>query len=321
MKNVKKILAVVMAVAMIFALSIPAFATGNILSAATSFIPGSLYSQTAAKGNTIYLYATITTDDYPASLIGFSSLSDAAANVSWSITSGSGKVSSITWGGDSFVYNNTTYYMSKCTVVLDSNATPGMVVINAAGQNGAPTNTDCNYVIVIEDEDAETDSVSDITIRVRDLTTNTEIALDTNVTVACAKDDTSYVFNGSAGAAQCYATAANTIDNLLIDTVEEEIESGAVTSVVATYGYVSSITAENASGVSTVYSESYNPLTYDYIGWMYGVLRTVGNTTYYVSASEGISATVFELQDGDTVVWAYGTFAQVSSYFGTFPSI
>lgn len=308
MKNLKKILAVVMAVAMIFALSIPAFATGNILSAATSFIPGSLYSQTAAPGDTVYLYATIVTDAYPSSLVGFSSQSDAAANVSWTVTSGASKVDSISASGISFVYNDVTYYAAKLTVELDDNATPGMVVINAAGQNGAPTNTDCNYVIMVEDSNATPTSASNITVELYDLSSQSLIASLSGATVDAACEITNGKFNGSLGAAQTYATAANTVDYLLSDA------EGRVTNVDTTYGYVSSMTVLDDFDDPIDYDESYDPISYQYIGWMYGVYRS----NSYVSTSESVSATAFELQNGDIVVWVYGTFAQATTFFSNY---
>lgn len=310
MKNMKRIIAVVMAICMIFALSATVFATNNILSAATTFIPGSLYSQTAAKGSTVYLYATVVTDAYPSSLIGFSSQAEAAANVNWTITEGSSKVYSISSSGESFVYNNVTYYASKCTVVLKNNATPGTIYINAVGQNGAPTNADCNYVIMVEDYNNVSGPVSSIDIEVRDLGSQSVIASMSGEIVKAACSTPNGRFNGSSGAAQTYPTAANTVDNLLT--------LNSVTSIVTTYGYVSSMTILDDSYDPVVYPESYNPITYDYIGWMYGVLRMVNNSYRYVSASEGISATAFELQAGDKVVWVYGTFAQATAYFAQF---
>ena len=64
----------------------------------------------------------------------------------------------------------------------------------------------------------------------------------------------------------------------------------------------------------------YNPSIseYEYVGWMYGVLRYVNNDLVYVADSEGISATHFELQAGDTVVWVYGTYTQMQDYFAVY---
>ncbi len=121
------------------------------------------------------------------------------------------------------------------------------------------------------------------------------------------------MFHNVPGAAQTYATAGNTVDNLLAD--------HKVVNANATYGYMSSITVLDELEEEIVYAESFDPVTYDYIGWMYGILRTVSGTTYYVADSANVSSTTFELQSGDKVVWVYGSYSQMVSHFADYPSM
>ena len=51
-----------------------------------------------------------------------------------------------------------------------------------------------------------------------------------------------------------------------------------------------------------------------YYGWQYGVLRN----GKYVASSAVISASAFDLQDGDTVVWVYALQSDATDFFGAY---
>ena len=136
-------------------------------------------------------------------------------------------------------------------------------------------------------------------------TGNSYFAVDGPMTVQAANGNTSSKFHGDPSAAQYYATAADTLDNM--------IEDNAIANIDASYGYISGISMYDDNGNATKmleggYSEA------GYYGWMYGVIRD----GKYVEESLNLSAAVFDLQDGDTVLWVYGYQSDAVEYFRSY---
>lgn len=105
--------------------------------------------------------------------------------------------------------------------------------------------------------------------------------------------------------AQSYATAANTMDNMVAD--------GTIADATEVYGYVDAISLYDDNGDATGllgggYTEA------GYYGWQYGVIRD----GKYVASSALISASAFDLQDGDTVVWVYALQSAATDFFGAY---
>lgn len=335
MKNTKRIIAIVMAIAMIFALSATVFADYSytyVTKVETSTLSDSLWTKTVTVGNPqdVNFYAAILTDTmvddqfirtwnyFP--YVGAQEQADAfiQSKVSATVTAGADKLASALEVKAQYItqHGGVNYYAARITAKVSGSATAGMIRINVVTSDTA--NTDCNFTIIVESNSTTPTYVSGINVELRDLSSATAIAADNGIYVYSANSSSSNLFYNNPSAAQTYATAGNVLDNLLADTASEDMDSGAVLNVDATYGYVSSITAEDSEGVPVVYAEVLDPT---YSGWMYGVLRTVGGTTYYVADSANISAPVFELQSGDKVVWVYGTFDQMSTYFAQWPTI
>ena len=336
MKNMKRIIAVVMAIAMIFALSATVFADYSytyVTKVDTAVLSDSLWTKMVTVGNPqdVNFYAAIATDStvddqfirtwnyFP--YVGTQEQADTfvRSKVSATVTAGADKLASALEVNAQYItqHGGVNYYAARITAKVSGSATAGMIRINVDTTDTA--NTDCNFTIVVESNSSTPTYVSGINVELRDIRNgNTLIASDNGVNVYSANSSSSNLFYNDSGAAQTYATAGNVLDNLLADTASEDMDSGAVLYVNAAYGYVSSITAEDSMGNPVVYDEFFGP---SYGGWMYGVLRTVGGTTYYVADSANIAAPVFELQSGDKVVWVYGTFDQMSTYFAQWPTI
>lgn len=115
--------------------------------------------------------------------------------------------------------------------------------------------------------------------------------------VAAAKTETANPFNGSEGAAQSYPTAGDALYSL----AEANQMNFAQKS-----GYVQSVT--NSKGNTL---EEYTTKDWTYYGWNYCVVRNEKK----VAEGDILSAAVLEVEDGDSVYWAFGTMDQASQYF------
>ena len=343
MKNMKRIIAVVMAIAMIFALSATALAaldTPYITKVQDSVISDSLWTKTVTVGTPqdVNFYAAIATDSiisdqyvttwnyFPCT--GTQEQADAfvQSKVSANVTAGSDKLASSLEIKAQFIetVSGVNYYAARITAKVSGTATAGMVRIRVTSTD--TTNQDCTFTIVVESNSSTPSSVNNIKIEAHVIHGNTAHAVDngpsnTGVTVYSANSSSSNKFYNDPSAAQTYATAGNTVDNLLADTSAGQITSGAIYSVTADYGYVSSIRMKTVFNMPADFTAHYDTTVSDYLGWMYGVLRTIDGTTYYVADSENISASIFELQSGDKVVWVYGTYTEMVNYFSQWPSI
>lgn len=311
MKNVKKILAVVMAVAMLFALGLNAFAVNTDPNMTVG--PNTQYATPVAEGSSVTLAV------YPADSswysTSFNSLSDAATGITATINTGSNVISSqFSYGSGSEIVNGVTKYYATVTVTaLTGVYGPASIRIT----NTYNTNAYIDMTIFVEalDQGGNPDSISatSINVMVLDQYYYNAFAYVGNQTVSAANSATTNTFYGDSSAAQTYATAGNTIDNLLSNTV--------INSVSAYGGYVSSMNLKTYNGTYQNYGQLVDPNTYEYIGWNYGVLRYVSGVLSYVSDSAILSAASFDLQDGDTVVWIYGSYSAMQNYFSSYPSV
>ena len=161
------------------------------------------------------------------------------------------------------------------------------------------------FYVVVEDT-TKNIAAKNISVEMYDFYTgNSYFAVDGPMTVQAANGNTSSKFHGDPSAAQYYATAADTLDNM--------IEDNAIANIDASYGYISGISMYDDNGNATKmleggYSEA------GYYGWMYGVIRD----GKYVEESLNLSAAVFDLQDGDTVLWVYGYQSDAVEYFRSY---
>lgn len=132
-------------------------------------------------------------------------------------------------------------------------------------------------------------------VDLRDGSTTYEYAEDLNV--EAASKETKNPFNASVGSAQSYPTAGDALYSLA--------EANSL-SFVQDKGYVQSITDSTGKVLSW-----YTTKDWTYYGWNYCVVRNGAQ----VSEGDIVSASVLEVEEGDSVYWAFGTQEQAEDYF------
>ena len=162
-------------------------------------------------------------------------------------------------------------------------------------------NTSAGIDMTVYVEAAETQK--DVTVSkvvVKDLSGDNVIAEDAqNLTVSAASKEADNTFKGSEGCAQSYATAGDALYSLAEANSMSFEQNG---------GYVQSITDEAENTLEAYTTEDWN-----YYGWNYCVVRDGEK----VSEGDIVSASVLEVEDGDSVYWAFGTYQQAADYFST----
>ena len=211
------------------------------------------------------------------------------------------KVESVNFGGNKLtgVYE----YGAKQT----TDGWAGTVkVTGATGQYGPASlhivnknNTSAGIDMTVYVEAAETQK--DVTVskvQVKDLSGDNVITEDEqNLSVSAAAKKTSNPFNGSEGAAQSYPTAGDALYSLAEAEGMSFEQNG---------GYVQSVTDK---GENTL--EAYTTEDWTYYGWNYCVVRNGKK----VAEGDILSASVLEVEEGDSVYWAFGTMDQANEYF------
>lgn len=223
---------------------------------------------------------------------GFDSDTDAAKGL---------KVSKINLGEDKistdFTYGSKTVnglYAGTVTV-KGKKGQYGPASLHIVNEN----NTSAGIDMTVYVEAAETQK--DVTVskvQVKDLSGDNVITEDEqNLSVSAAAKKTSNPFNGSEGAAQSYPTAGDALYSLA------EAEG---MSFEQNEGYVQSVTDK---GENTL--EAYTTEDWTYYGWNYCVVRNGKK----VAEGDILSASVLEVEEGDSVYWAFGTMDQANEYF------
>lgn len=305
-KTMKRILTLILALVVVMGLSAVAFAASsdpylaNLGDVVRRVTPGSSvnFSTTAAKytsagqGNS---YLTIT---------GFDSAADASAKVSWTIAEGSSRVFSVTPGTAEISVGEDTMYASTVNVTLANSASPGIVRVRATRTDApTPIPTDCflDFAILV---DATTPyEAENVTVTIRDLDHN--IDGGGTLTVKSVSQIANSSFTNSIYSFQNLPTAANVFDQLKANPTYTRVSSVAVAG-----SFIEAVTLLGVNNVPVecafIYYDSGN-----YKTWEYGVVRD-GDL---VPESRTLSATAFELEDGDEVIWVYGYKADIDEYF------
>ena len=223
---------------------------------------------------------------------GFDS-ADAAANgleVS-KINLGADKISSV------FTYGSKTVdglYAGTVTV-KGKKGQYGPASLHIVNKN----NTSAGIDMTVYVEAAETQKdVTVSNVEVKDLRGNNVIAeYEQNLTVSAASKEADNPFKGSEGCAQTYATAGDALYSLAEANNMSFEQSG---------GYVQSITDEAENTLAAYTGEDWT-----YYGWNYCVVRNGKK----VAEGDILSASVLEVEEGDSVYWAFGTMDQANKYF------
>lgn len=223
---------------------------------------------------------------------GFDS-ADAAANgleVS-KINLGADKISSV------FTYGSKTVdglYAGTVTV-KGKKGQYGPASLHIVNKNNPSAGIDMTVYV----EAAETQKdVTVSNVEVKDLSGNNVIAeYEQNLTVSAASKEADNPFKGSEGCAQTYATAGDALYSLAEANNMSFEQSG---------GYVQSITDEAENTLAAYTGEDWT-----YYGWNYCVVRNGKK----VAEGDILSASVLEVEEGDSVYWAFGTMDQANKYF------
>ncbi|MBC5659021.1 hypothetical protein H8S44_04455 [Anaerosacchariphilus sp. NSJ-68] len=307
-KNIKNLLkrvaSVTLAGALVLSTGIPAKAsTSDNMYMTKATNTDSAWTETVAPGGTATFYVG------PAKLnaygyydyTGFDKDTDAAAEVTWTKEYNTSKISSTTAGTAKIAEGN---YASTYTVNVAENATAGPIRVHAQRKGKTNIENGCDFVVVVEG--STNTQATGINVEAYDLFTgNDYTAFGNDYTVESANANLNALFHNNANAAQSYATAANTIDNMLAD--------GTIADATESYGYVDAISLNDGNGGATGLLAG-GKTEAGYYGWQYGVIRD----EKYVASSAVISASAFDLKDGDTVIWVYGLQSTATEFFGAY---
>lgn len=304
-KNIKNLLkrvaSVTLAGALVLSTGIPAKAsTSDNMYMTKATNTDSAWTKTVAPGGTATFYvgpAKLSAYGYY-DYTGFDKDTDAAAEVTWTKEYNTSKISSTTAGNAKIAEGN---YASTYTVNVAENATAGPIRVHAQRIGTTTKENGCDFVVVVEGDTNR--SASNITVEIYDFMDYEIADKKSGYTVTAAQADANNLFYNDVNAAQTYATPANVMDNLLADSTVEAVSVG--------YGYVNSVTLPGGS----VKEGGINTATNEYYGWQYGVISSNG---VYDANCKAISASAYDLHDGDTVVWIYGYEADADAYFAEF---
>lgn len=181
-------------------------------------------------------------------------------------------------------------------------------VTSAAGQYGPASlhivnknnpSAGIDMTVYVESSKTE-DAVNVAKVQAVDLTSgNLMNETAKNVSVAAASTEAGNPFKDSEGCAQSYPTAGDALYSLAETNNMSFEQSG---------GYVQSITDEDENTL-----EAYTGEGWTYYGWNYCVVRNGEK----VKEGDIVSASVLEVEKGDSVYWAFGTYDQATAYFNT----
>ena len=225
---------------------------------------------------------------------GFDS-ADAAANgleVS-KINLGADKISSV------FTYGSKTVngLYSGTVTVKGEKGQYGPASLHIVNKNN--TSAGIDMTVYVEAEETQKD-VKVTEVQAVDVSNGSAQVIDEtaeDLEVAAAKTETANPFNGSEGAAQSYPTAGDALYSLAEANQMNFAQKG---------GYVQSVTDSKGNTL-----EEYTTKDWTYYGWNYCVVRNEKK----VAEGDILSAAVLEVEDGDSVYWAFGTMNQASQYF------
>ncbi len=279
MKNFKKVLAVLMAVAMLFALSVTAFAATSDPNMTNDWQQWTVH---VAPGSSIDLYACPANVYY--SPTGFSA-GVTASDVSWT----SGNTSIATVGTCTFVtlVDSTSsldgLYVSKATISVPANATVGSTSITCTNTtNGASV----NFSVLVDS--STTEDVEDISVIIYDFLYETSFE---NVYHSCQN------FTTPLEAMYAVKNEANSPIDFTYDSVSE---------------YINMISLDEDEVPAYYVIENGQYVSY---GWNFRVYRQSGTDSYLFADSKTMAVDAFQLQDNDTIVWVFGTFDMAEDTF------
>ena len=295
----KKVISLILVIAVIFTLGsgISIFADFDFL------VTDGEYTYYVDQGST----ANINLHVYPYIAQGYETEDAAVENWTWSLVNGSTNgVSVVNSSIEAYAHEN--LYWTSVTISVSNTAAPGAAALTFTDGGGLTT----TIVVVINPVNGSTEYVSNVKCYYYDARTATEIQ-KAAVTGISVQWNTHY-------SETKYASA---IDSTLKSFWDSSIITNLViTPQSSTSPYIlDSVNFNNATetlknGYSYYVSEDHQDNVEDYyMGWQYRVYRYNGTEYAMVPISEYIGANQFGIQNGDVIVWKFGSFMNV-----TFPA-
>lgn len=319
-RTMKKGLAIVLALVMVFAMTATALAADsdpnltfvNDAQARTEYQLSDITSTTKLQ-----LQATPASTRWSATTFDTKS---AAQEVSWSSTnSDMAVIDSV-----DAVAASTGGYYSQATISIKSSAGAGACSIKAAKGSAY-----VNFTIVIEDTaQATTNTASNVSVYINDARGDTLLNVaKTGVTASLPTESTNPFYSASYKA-DTYSTPAYAlsaiknpngqynVDEYAADYVTNFTIFASNTPTIPTT-YINTITTDVLNGdTNVVENKTYAPISSEagYYGWYYRVVRD-GSV---VEESKVIGAADFKLNTNDTVYWLFGTETEVDNFMSAF---
>lgn len=279
--SIKRVLSLVVALVMVLAMSIPAFAATSDANMTNSY---SQWTLEVAPGDSVTLYASPANASYTPT--GFNT--DATtADVAWS--SSNDAIASVDQSSVGFetapsnISGLSGIWCTKAIVKVPASAEIGSCSIEA---KNAVTGSSVNFTILVKS--AATANAENVSVYLPDYS----VTLDAGT-----------VYHTTTN----FATPMDALKQLKADAASGFSYEGSES-------YISSITYKGDK--LSEYTEV-DPDTgkYIYYGWNYRVYRKNGNDSYLVADSSVIAANAFQLKNDDTIVWMWGTADAAKEFF------
>lgn len=229
----KKLVSLVLTMVMVLAMSTTTFAATSDTILSKPDGNNYLWNASVNPGGEATFYVGPANSSY--SFTGFDNATDAAKEITWTVSYGESKVKKCTTGTAEISGHG---YASTCTVDIAANATSGVVLVEA--KRGTQT---CDFYVVVEDT-TKNIAAKNISVEMYDFYTgNSYFAVEWSNDSSGSqwKYFQQISWRSKCGSVLC--TAADTLDNM--------IEDNAIANIDASYGYISGISMYDDNGNAT----------------------------------------------------------------------
>lgn len=287
MKNKRKILSMLLVIAMVFAMSVNALAVdaGNLTMFDTDYTYTFSTEELASEAGAVDILVTLVDDSWM-EYTWFSS-EDEALDVDWSVKAGS-TLSGLTITEQEPIAMDENMYLAWATVNVPAGSTSGSASIEAS-YHGQTVNVTVVVNTTLNDEVQYDAAPTDVSVKIYDPATNEVASRIFEVNPAnftSAQNDRSF---------------ATVMDTMLLAKSSGLVDDYAYTDYA---GYAVNVTSMTVNGVPCVSGSASG----SYSGWQYRVYRN----NALLPISEVLGVDDFQLQSGDVIVWKYGIYGQVS---------
>lgn len=288
MKNTRKVLSMLLVIAMVIAMSVNALAVdaGNLTMFDTDYTYTFSTEELASKAGNVDIMVTLVDDSWM-EYTWFSS-EDEALDVDWSVKTGS-TLNGLTITEQDPIAMDENMYLAWATVSVPAGSTSGSASIEAS-YHGQTVNVTVVVNTTLNDKVQYDAAPTGVSVKIYDPATNEAEPEVFEVNPAN--------FTSNANGNRSFATV---MDTMLLAKSSGLVDDYAYTDYA---GYAVNVKSMAVNGV--LYENAYSDE--GYVGWQYRVYRN--NTLLPISEVLGVDD--FQLQSGDVIVWKYGVYGQVS---------